>query len=628
MDTYNVQQISDQQPLPPSGSRVSSGTQGLYRFWGKARLFLSMFAGSLIVIAATMQLLFLYQQKLADDNTRHLGQNLTRLIADIPYGSLDAKRTSNLLRKAYDSQPGASLAYISLVDEKGEPLFEIAGSGVTIPDAVTSEEPANWYGEHTVGLPGNQRALEFYAPWFVEADMQGFIRLAYTTLGTYSSWYESYPVALLFLFAFVQALLLYAFVLREVGKHQEALDGLSATTGASKDLSGLLEGLNDYIGLAKLRIAKLEDEHDTLVTASCAATYQYNKAEAILNTLPDGILVIDDTGTITFANKPLATLFNTQRQQIQEKPLHSWCADESFRQYVRPLLAPSTSTKGKGVSTLEVSEQNKTLEVSSHTIFSTDKARSRKGILVLVRDNTQQSIDESNRKEFVAHICHELKTPLNTLSMYSEVLLDGNDVTDEFKLDAVNVIYDETHRMKDLINNLLNLTRIEMGSVSMNRQRVKLHDFLLDIYSNITSSAEKSGLKFRLDIPNGLEDIAVDKTLFRIVVTNLLTNAIKYNRPEGEVILKAEETDNSITVSVCDTGIGISEEDRKNIFDKFFRSTEDDVRQIAGHGLGLALVRDIVHMHNGTLSVKSTPGEGSEFMVEITKDPELLMKVG
>jgi two-component system phosphate regulon sensor histidine kinase PhoR len=120
----------------------------------------------------------------------------------------------------------------------------------------------------------------------------------------------------------------------------------------------------------------------------------------------------------------------------------------------------------------------------------------------------------------------------------------------------------------------------------------------------------------------------VDKTLYPIVITNLLTDAIKYNRPNGEIILRAEETDDRVIISVCDTGIGISEEDCKNIFEKFFRSNEDNVRQISGHGLGLALARDIVQMNNGTLRVKSEIGKGSEFILEITRDTELLMKVG
>lgn len=628
MDAKCVQQTIGKQLYAESESRVSPETPGISRFWQKTRLLLSMLAGSLIVIAATVQLLFLYQQRVENDHTGHLGQNLARLMADVPYEDLDTTRVRNLFQKAYDSQTGSRLAYISLVDHDGVPIHEIAAPGINIPGAALSRQPANWYGEYSVTLPDNQVGREFFAPWLVGTEMRGFVRLAYFVPGPYSSWQEPYTLVLIAIFSFVQALLLYAFVLREVGKHKEALDELEATTGAGKSLPGLLEGLNDYIGMAKRRIADLEDERATLLTSSSVATYQYNKTQAILHTIPDGILVVDDTGTIIFANKSLAALFDTQHLQIQEKPLSSWCSDESVRQYLRPLLSPAASARAKTEFIIEREEETKTLEISSHPIFGADVGQGRKGLLVLVKDHTQQSLDETNRKEFVAHICHELKTPLNTLSMYSEVLLDEDNATEEFRLDAVNIIYDETHRMKDLINNLLNLTRIEMGNVSINRQRVKLHDFLLDIYSNITSGAEKSGLNFRLDIPNGLEDIAVDKTLFRIVITNLMTNAIKYNRPEGEVLLKAEETDTSVTVSVCDTGIGISEEDRKKIFEKFFRSTEDNVRQISGHGLGLALVRDIVQMHNGTLTVKSEPGKGSEFVVEIRKDPELLMKVG
>ncbi len=630
MDTTSEQQMTG------AGSRATAGSSSLLTrtislFWKKKRLVLSMFAGSLIVTAALVQLLFPYQQQTETEDTRRLGQNIAQLIAEIPYDSLDENRIRNLFKKVYESQAGASLAYVSLVDRQGRPIYEIAAPGVRIPDAVTYQEPARWYAEHTVAVDGARSALEVSAPWLAGAEPRGFIRLAYTAAPSTTVWQNAYFVALVACFAFFQALLAYAFVLREARKHQDALDGsvaAAAPSGAVWGLSTLLAALTDCINTARERIAELEDENAALITRSSIALYQHRKAEAILHTLPDGVLMFDDTGTITFANTQIAELFNTDRQQIQEGPLQGWCADESFRQYIRRILQPALAATDKLQFVIGEGAESKTLLASSHPIFSPDEGHQRIGSLLLVSDHTQQSIDESNREEFVAHICHELKTPLNTLSMYSEALLDDDNATEEFRLEALNILYDETHRMKDLINNLLNLTRIEMGSVSVNRQRVKLHDFLLDIYKNISSGAANSGLSFKLDIPDGLEDVVVDKTLFRIVISNLLTNAIKYNRPDGTVILKAEETDDSVIISVCDTGIGISEEDRKNIFEKFYRSTQDNVRQISGHGLGLALARDIVQMHNGTLSVKSEPEKGSEFVIEIRRDPELLMKVG
>jgi signal transduction histidine kinase len=110
----------------------------------------------------------------------------------------------------------------------------------------------------------------------------------------------------------------------------------------------------------------------------------------------------------------------------------------------------------------------------------------------------------------------------------------------------------------------------------------------------------------------------------RVAINNLLTNAIKYSNPGGAVSMSAEETEQTVRVSVRDNGVGISPEDQERIFDKFFRSEDDNVRQRTGHGLGLSLAREIIQLHHGTLSVNSVPGEGSEFIVEFSKEANLL----
>jgi signal transduction histidine kinase len=207
--------------------------------------------------------------------------------------------------------------------------------------------------------------------------------------------------------------------------------------------------------------------------------------------------------------------------------------------------------------------------------------------------------------------------------------LQGDQADDlEFRTEAVNVIRDEVERLAGLINNLLNITRIENGSLDLKRQRVKMGDLLRDAFENISRSGRGADLTFELDVPRELGLVNVDKDLLRIAVNNLLTNAIKYNRPGGRVTLAAEEGQESVRIRVRDTGIGIKPEDRARVFDKFFRSEEPQVRERTGHGLGLALVKDIVELHGGSLSVESEPGVGSEFVIELWREAGALQKVG
>ncbi|MGI9288706.1 MAG: sensor histidine kinase, partial [Pseudomonadales bacterium] len=243
-------------------------------------------------------------------------------------------------------------------------------------------------------------------------------------------------------------------------------------------------------------------------------------------------------------------------------------------------------------------------------------------------DTSKEAAAEASRDEFIAHISHELKTPLHTMGMYIEEL-QGSAANDEaFRVEGLNVLQDETERMADLINNILSITKIENGSLAIDRQRVKLADLLNDALANVKRSEKAKGITFVADVPKEVGAVAIDKNLMRVAINNLLTNAIKYNRPGGSVSLELEELQESVRIAVKDSGIGIAEEDKPNIFDKFYRSEDDSVRERTGHGLGLALVRDIVNLHNGKISVNSELDKGTEFIIEFYKESDQLRKAG
>ena len=190
-------------------------------------------------------------------------------------------------------------------------------------------------------------------------------------------------------------------------------------------------------------------------------------------------------------------------------------------------------------------------------------------------------------------------------------------------MEAANVINDEVERLSDLINNLLSITKIEMGSLGLDRQRVRVVEFLADAFETIRRSAPEE-LQFEVDIPREMSALLLDKDLMRVAVNNLLTNAIKYNQPNGKVTLQATETEDAVLIQVIDTGIGISSDDCEQIFDKFYRSEDEAVRRRSGHGLGLSLAREIVQLHHGTLDVESIVGQGTTFTLRLGKDVSLL----
>jgi signal transduction histidine kinase len=191
-------------------------------------------------------------------------------------------------------------------------------------------------------------------------------------------------------------------------------------------------------------------------------------------------------------------------------------------------------------------------------------------------------------------------------------------------VEAANIIYDEVERLGLLINNLLSISKMETGSLFIERQRIKPLELLKDAFESVKRSDKENHLEYKLDLPNEMSPLAMDKDLFRIAVNNLLTNAVKYNRPGGSVVLSAEESDKQIIFRVKDTGIGIAGEDIEKIFEKFYRSENEEIRNKPGHGLGLTLAKSIVELHHGMLQVNSEAGKGTEFAIVFDKGGELV----
>ena len=268
-------------------------------------------------------------------------------------------------------------------------------------------------------------------------------------------------------------------------------------------------------------------------------------------------------------------------------------------------------------------QQDKTLAVTVSPIALPSKPEVTIGILILFRDVTAESMAKRSRDDFVAHVSHELKSPLNVIKMHSELLLDVGD-DPQHRVSSINVINDEVDRVSNMITDLLNITRFEVGNVSINRKRIRFRDFIIDVFEKMQRSGEENNIQFSLNLPQSLSHLSIDKDLFRIALNNILSNAIKYNKPGGLVTMEVEENNDSIILRISDTGIGILPEDQEKIFEKFYRSDDDDVASRSGHGLGLSLANEIISLHNGSLTLASEKGKGTTFILELGKTSTLL----
>lgn len=390
---------------------------------------------------------------------------------------------------------------------------------------------------------------------------------------------------------------------------------------ATGELGDFMQRFNIFVEQASARIEGLENDQKRLITSAKLLTYRKNRVETVLETLPEAVLILDESGAITFANQKLAAMFGVSQEVILAQPPRQWCENPDVLQLLAKYNADGknrnfTDTIRFNLDTIA----NQAIVTRTYPLFVPNKPSSAIGTLIIFRDETQESLARQARADFVAHLSHELKSPLNVLSLYSETMLTPAGNTEEFRIEAANVIAEEVGRLSSLITGLLNITQIENGSLAPDKTLVKLRDVASAAFEEAKASAADRDYAFIFDAPKEMNPALVDKELIRIAITNLLSNAVKYNRDGGEVRLTIDETEDAVQIRVADSGIGVSEAEAAKIFEKFYRSTDEQVQSIGGHGLGLALTKQIVELHHGSLSLDHDRAEGAEFIINLWKE--------
>ena len=608
---------------------------------GGERIGLAMILASLVAITLIVVTL-LWHQKGAQETLIHSqGLSLARTLAGFPYEQLvPHEQEQSLLTVTFQSQNDPNFAYAAIIDTNNKPLSLAAAPGVTVPSVDWPAKPVGWLAERRLTTSGGDNILEFYSPLYVGGSITAYLRIGYFLPDTTLSLDELPLFATLALIIFLLTPLFYLMVRKEVKPLQDASekigyvlesqqfdnDSLQAKGGPS-DFS---QRFNTFVEFTTERINQLESRQEELQTSKKLISYSRSRIENVLEAIPEAVLILDQSGSISYGNRRVSTLLGVPADEIIEGDPARWCNDPEILDVIAKYSGqPSASYLSETVrlDLTSIKRQRKNLAIKAYPLFSPTDATSIYGTLIIFRDVTKESAAQRQQGEFIAHVAHELKTPLNTLALCAEQLLDDQSKDSEGQIEAANIIHDEVERLAGLIDNLLSVTKIEMGEISVERQRLRLHDFLQDTFTVASRSDKASELTFELDLPPDASSIMADKELLRIAINNLLTNAVKYSRPGGVVSMGCEETEQTVRISVRDTGIGIDPDEQTRIFDRFYRSENAEARQRTGHGLGLALARDIVQLHHGTLSVTSTPNEGSEFVIEIWKEAGLLKQV-
>lgn len=331
----------------------------------------------------------------------------------------------------------------------------------------------------------------------------------------------------------------------------------------------------------------------------------------ILETVRESVLVIGANTRILASNEAAYNAFARGNGALQNKRISEVIRDLSLHEAFRKALEEGAVSDIK----LEIIGA-KIHKYDVHIApFELDHQKSAVGFFY---DITQIEHLEKVRQEFLSNISHELRTPLTSILAFVETLEDGaiNDFENNSRF--LSVIRKNAERMHHLIDDILELSSIESGEIRIEPKSVNLHSIIEEIFAALSAKADERQILLINDVS---KDAHVYADVFRIeqMLTNLIDNAVKFNRPEGSVLVECESKPFSDIIKVTDRGEGIPSEHLQRIFERFYRTDRARSREIGGTGLGLAIVKHLTRLHGGEISVVSVPNKGTAFSVELPK---------
>ena len=347
------------------------------------------------------------------------------------------------------------------------------------------------------------------------------------------------------------------------------------------------------------------------------ASGDHDRHEYAVDSLPDGIAETNIDGQITFINNAMAAILGEdEKENLIGEDLIARL--ESDGKNTLGGVFDHRSNSRQVITEVRKNTEfgDRVLRVGKHPI-APGASDPRAGQAWCIRDVTQQKLAEKARDEFLNSATHELRTPLANIKAYAETL-SLSELTDvEQQKEFCNIINTEATRLARFIDELLDVSSIEAGSLHATLQHVEVDRLLEDVVAKVSPLMKQKSIALQTLFSEKLPELPLDKEKFSTSLVNLLGNAAKYTPPGGHVIFKAQVNQDQLLISVSDNGIGISEEDLPKIFDKFFRSDDERVHEEAGSGLGLTFVNEVAKLHGAKLDVESRVEEGTTFTLQI-----------
>lgn len=551
----------------------------------RKKIFYSLFflTFTALILAASLFLWVTYRQ-VSQENINGLKNQAHLMIALYRDGQLNFERLkeSSILDRVTVLSPEGNVLFDNYVDAE---TMENHLQREEVQQALHNKEGYAVRMSDTLG-----KEVIYYAVLMPDGDVLRFARVNDTVLMRFAS--VSHYVLGILLILIAGAFFAARSITARVIKPLEKIDLDRPLTGPPltyPELQPLLERI-----VTQQR--KLEKE---------MRRYKNKKQElkAVTNNMDEGLLFLDNSGEIVSINKSAVRFFASEKQELIGKNLLTL----SLGKEIEKLFA-KIDTAGKG--SLLLSRGSSYYQLNGSKIGD-------KGMVLLIMDVTEKTASEKLRREFSANVSHELKTPLQSVLGYSEIMLNGL-VKEDDRPRFLRKIYDEAKNLLQLIDDIIKLSRLEEQQQDM-LEKLNLRKVLEQAVQRMADKASKNKITVNLECGAAEYLMQGIPSMLEEVFANLLDNAIKYNRPGGSVTMKVIEKENKWVISVADTGIGIAPEEKDRIFERFYRIDKSRHKAVEGTGLGLSIVKHGIIFHKGTIKVLSAQGKGTEFVIKLPK---------
>lgn len=597
------------------------------------RIGIALFA--VLIVGATILTLNLKRQD-EKQNIQDLvnkGNYLVSLISLYPIMDFEAENRDFFLRTLTEYTSKEGFVYLFIHNDSGDALISLAARELSskIPrDVQATSLASTGLSKQTYTIDGTKNTIfEFAKPVFKNGQRAGTLRLG-LKLPPVSlfTWERVSFLATIAFFIFAALFICYYGItlalkpLKNLNKTFLAAGSDSAA--ADKDagkivrIAPIIQDLEEYLHQIKNKLKLIETDNVDLISKLGVTTFEKNKIIKILDSINFGIIITDSHENIDHINEYMLKLLGKAREDVLDRPLGEVVDHAEITSFVAHHdMIGQSKTIDRLESLFPEIPPGEVFKVSVGYLMGAENTPI--GKIISFHNITVESLAEKAKHQFIAHVAHEILTPITNIKSYSEMLMDGEIQDADLQKEFYNTINEQTNRLADLIKNLLNISKMEMGSLTINKGLVKTDWLFEGCISSIEASALEKNITIVRHQPDIFPALIADKDLLKAAIINILGNALKYTPANGNITFSISEQNKMVIFDIIDSGYGISQEDLPHIFDKFYRSANPHITDQVGSGLGLAITAEIVHLHDGEISVQSELGEGTQFTIKLPK---------